>query len=278
MLETSELFLSFVRRGLAFFFALLIALFAVALTGHAQNAGNVGIYTREVPVFTSQAASTSSAIFPDFGFGCSVLSYQTTGFEGTIDLDWTPPGTTTPIVLQQANYLVSADTGNHALTLGGYYPNLRSTVTRTAGSITAQYTAQANGCSPVAAGLGTNGSASPITCDQNAFVVVTGSSTGTLLASPTATGDTLIICAMTWSFNAATGAGQLGLAWTSTSACTGGSSGGWNAYTTASTPQFLVIPMSQRSVSSALAPYPCANNSSGANALVSISYASVHGL
>ena len=66
---TAELFLSFVRRVIFSFFLIVLAAFAC----HAQNAGNVGIYTRQITVFTNQATTASAGIFPDFGFAANFL-------------------------------------------------------------------------------------------------------------------------------------------------------------------------------------------------------------
>ena len=272
-MHTSELFLTFVRRLIFSFLVILM----VATASRAQNAGTVGIATREVGVFSSQSTTASSAILPDFGFGCSFLSYQTSAFTGTIDLEWSPTGKTPFFTLVQAGYPGGLpDTGNHVLQLGGYFPNLRSTATPSAGSISAWYTASAAPCPLFGSGLGTNGPSSPILCDRNSFTTSTGAG-GSLLLAPLETGDTVVVCGATLSFNGAPSAGNVQIYYAATIGCTP-SSASWYAYTTSSTPQILPVTVQIRPFATSGTPYLCFNNNSGVNVVVSFSYASVHGL
>jgi hypothetical protein len=272
-MHTHELFFTFVRR-LIFAFLLIVL---GASVSHAQNAGNVGIYTKEVAVFTAQATTSSSAVFPDFGFGANFLSYCNTSFTGTIDLEWKPPGTASFIVLSQASYN-TADSACHVLQLGGYFPNLRSTLTHNTGSVSAWYTASAAPLSYAPPSLGSNGTTSPITCDQNAIVNV-ATATNAQLISPINTGDTLVICGLTVSFNGSTSAGQLDIAWSATSGgCGSAGNTNWSVQTAASTPQLFTSLLPIRSPYAPGYPYACIENSTGAQATVSVSYASVHGL
>ena len=146
-MHVSESFLQLVRRVLVGF-ALVLLAFVVSDTlsprqsVSAQNAGVVGIATISQPAFTSQASSASSGIFKDIGQAANNLYFCTTGFTGTINLEWSPTGSAgpfKPIVL--GTY--TTDTGCHSLTAAGYYPNLRSTMTRTLGSLSAWYNASA---------------------------------------------------------------------------------------------------------------------------------------
>lgn len=250
----------------------------------AQNAGNVGIYTKEVTAFTVQASSASSAIFPDFGFGANYLSYCTVGFSGTINLEWEPPGTSIYIPLAQATYGsgtpdTACRSGTAGLQIGGYYPNLRSTVIMSAGTISAWYTASAAPISAFPPAYGSNGSSSPISCDQNAAASVNNSTTVALLGSSSAA--TTILCGFTISYNGATSAGNDEVVWSLSTACTA-TVGGWDAFTTSGTPQTLFIGQTLRSPAG---PYsvshiqtPCFVNNSGATAFVSLNYAEVPNL
>lgn len=244
----------------------------------AQNSGAVELYTREITVFTGQNTTAASAIFPDYGFAANFLTYCNSTFSGTIDLEWSPTGVAGPfIVLAQASYSgTQPDSSCHVLQVGGYFPNMRSSVTRTAGSVSAWYTASAAPIPQVSSGLGSNGPSSPINCDQNA--TVTGVATAGTAAfggvGPLRTGDTVVICGFTWSFQGATSAGTVLLVWSPTNACATPATS-WVSYTTASTPQVLPIALQQRSgVPSQQT--PCVTNNSGATAAVSILWASVH--
>jgi len=267
----SELFLTFVRRLI---FAFLLIGMVASLQAHGQISGTVGIYTRQTSVFTAQATTASSAFFPDFGFACNALSYQTTAFTGTITLEWVPPGSSTAIVLKRASYFTSADTGNHVLQLGEYFPNLRSTVTPSGGSLNAQYTAISTGCPIASSGLGSNGDASPIVCDHNNVVAVSPGTVGEI-SGPINIGDTFVICGFMISFASAPSTGTVALGASSSSACSTYSIP-WEMYTSAGTPVVVPILIQQTLIPSA--DYACFANNSGVSVFVSYSYASVHGL
>jgi len=276
-MDVSQTFSTVVRRtAIGLVLIALVALVQTDFQVHAQNAGNVGIYTREIPVFSAQSTTVASAFFPDFGFGCNVLSYQNSGFIGTIDFDWIPPGTSTPIILTQANYS-SADSGTHTLVLGGYFPNLRSTVTPSAGSLNAEYTAQANGCSAISSGLGSNGAASPIVCDQNLSTIVPSAGTGNIVGGISA-GQTIVICNAVVSFQAAPSNGTVLMEWAAVVGCTTPLDASWEAYTSAATPVYITIPMAQRSPFPASLPFACLVNNSGVSLIVSVSYARIQNL
>jgi len=288
-------FTKFVRRLVL---AFLLIVLGCALRSDAQNAGVVGIATKEISVFSAQSTTASSGgvwqcsgstspipcpVLPDIGSGCNVLNYQTAAFTGTITLEWSKLASPyTPIVLAVASFPgANPDTAVHTLQVGGYYPNLRSTATPTAGSISAQYTAQATSCPFIAPGIGSNGPTSPIACDRNNIQAVgTGSTLSIAAIGPIFTGDVVVICSFTISFSAATTGGAVGIEWAaSTGACSSAPTGPtWNSYVTASTPQSFTVQMQQRSFGAAADPYPCFTNSSGAPALIAVSYASVHGV
>jgi hypothetical protein len=279
-MPTSEIFLSFVRRLIFCFFLIVLG----ATASHAQNAGNVGIYTREVPVFTAQSTTAHSAILPDFGFAAHNLTYCNSLFQGSIDFEYSPTGPSpfVPVILARAAYpsgITATDSACHVLQLGGYYPNLRITVTPTAGSVTATYSGSAAPIPIVSTGLGTFGPSPPIVCDQNAIQSVTSGSTASIgNVGPYYSGDAIVICSFSISFFGATTAGQVALDWSISVACSTLSGQTWAAFTTANTPQFFSVPIPQRSFIPATRSFPRLTNSSGSVAIVSISYASVHTL
>lgn len=248
---------------------------------HAQNSGVVGIYTKQVGVFTAQSTTKSSPIFPDGGFGCNSLNYQTASFSGTITIEWSPTGIAPFYVITQASYPSPiTDTAYHQLPVSGYFPNMRSTVTPTAGSLSAWYTASAGPCPLISPGLGTNGASSPINCDRDAIqLVLNGVATNIGGIGPVLSGDAIIICGFTISFNGATAGGTASIIWTGNFSC-GAPSGGtsWQINTTVNTPQLLIVPLQQRTPGINTTNFPCFSNGSGVSATISISYASVHGL
>lgn len=257
---------------------------------YAQGAGVVGIQTKEVSVFAAQAASGSSggfwqcgatggtacAVLPDNGFASNVLSFCNTNFSGSIDLEWSPTGSAPFYPLTTANYTndtncVTNAPNQHVLQLGGYFPNLRSSVTRTAGSVSAWYTASAAPISFFPSAIGSNGPTAPIQCDQatGASIVTTG--TTQLFALPNSRG--VAVCGFTISFtgtpSSVVSAVQVGY----NSACPLINS--WAISTTPSTPQTIVVGsgigtifQSPPNVSDL-----CVGNSSGVNIEVSITYA-----
>jgi hypothetical protein len=291
-----ELFAAFVRRWIL---CLLLLLLGLTWRAHGQNAGVVGIATKEIPVFAAQTTSASSGgvwqcngstkpiscpVLPDIGAGSNFLSYCTTNFIGTIDLEWSPTGAAPWLVLVQASYgAVAPDTAcrTPALQIGGYWPNLRSTVTITQGSISAWYTGQATAIAALPPALGSNGPSSPPSCDQNASVQVLNAATAALVGGSTGT-STTIICGFTISFQGAPTTGTMTLAWSATTGCASSVSS-WNSYTTSSTPQTLPFPgFTQRntlgSYSASTRQTPCFTNNSGVTVFVNTSYAEVPNL
>ena len=269
-MNTGELFSSFIRRLIAAF--ALIVLCAAA--GRAQSAGTIGVYTRESSVFSAQASSATSAFFPDFGFGCNFLNYQTTGFSGTIDVEWSPNGSAPFYVLGRGNW--SSDTHYHTLQIGGYFPNMHSVVTRSAGSVSAWYTAQAGPCPLFGSGVGSNGPSSPLLCDTSTSNFITNGTT-TNIVQPLNAGDTTGICGMTISFQAAPSNGTLQLGQAPSSSCSAPNTT-WEIYTSAGTPLVISVPFAERSSGQPLQQYWCFTNNSGVEITVSYTYASVLGL
>lgn len=257
----------------------------------AQNSGNVGIQAESITVFSSQTTSAASGgywncgitsgacpVLQDIGQGSNLLFYCNTSFQGTIDLEWTPPPITPSSVynvIAQATW--NGDSACHSLPFGSYFPNLRSRATISSGSISAWYTAISGPVPFAAPAFGTAGPTAPINCDLNYSFAVPNTNI-VLVANPVATGDTVVICGMSVSFNGATSAGTIALEWgnSSSSGCGSLSSPpSWDAFTTSSTPQYLNVNYQQRSPTVGHN-FGCIVNNSGASAEVAISYASVH--
>jgi hypothetical protein len=283
-MQVSEIFSRTVRT-----FALIVAIcvFAVFVVTwldtsarvEAQNAGTVGIYALSTPAFfPAKTSNGCSATFKDNGQGQNTLFFVTANFTGTIDLEWKPQGQSTYYTITQASY--SADTSNsHTLQFGGYFPNIRACISNiSGGSLAAWYNATSGPVPTALSGLGTNGPTSPIICDHDAVSgTIANTATGSLLISPINTGDQIVICSFTVSFNGATAAGtwQIGF-WFNGSCGGGGGSPQITELTTASTPQTLPIPMILKA-SNPVFEFPCLTNNSGASMVVSASFASVHG-
>jgi hypothetical protein len=277
-MQVSEQFAKVLRAGIAA--ALLVALALIIGDTisprhevRAQNAGTVGIQAELVPVFSAQSTNRSSGIFADIGQGLNILYYSTTSFVGTVTLEWSPNNNGVYLPLVTAGFS-SADTDTHQLTVNGYWPNLRATVAVTSGSVSAWYSASSGPVGFAAPGVGSNGPTSPPVCDQASATVITSTNTAGIIVSPRIVGQTIAVCSFDWSFNGATSAGSVALAYSTSSGCPSTSTT-WAAYTTSSTPQFMPVGLSQRQPPGA-GPYLCAINNSGATAYLSVSYASVH--
>ncbi len=285
-MQVSEQFARFVRRVIAAF--VLVGLgFLVSDTVSprhevsAQTAGTIGIQAQQLPVFSAASTTQHSAIFNDIGQGLSILFYCNTSFTGVIDLEWSPTGVAPFYVLTQGSYPSGVpDSSCHTLQLGGYFPNMRASVTPIAGSLSAWYTASSGPIPTVSSGLGTNGPSSPINCDHAINVGLATANFSSLGITPFLTGDTIVLCNFSVSFNGTTSAGTVQLGWADTAAHCVSAFGNvtWAAYTTSATPQTYNISTQQRAQSNFATPVPCLQNSSGATVNFSFSYASVHGL
>ena len=244
----------------------------------AQSAGTVGIYTKQITVFTAQTTSTSSAIFPDFGFGANFLSFTTTNFTGTIDLEWSPTPSGPFFTLAKASF-VTDTTGTgvaHVLQLGGYWPNLRSTVSMSAGgSISAWYTANAGPISFFPAALGSNGPSTPIACDQTAPPSTV--TNGSYLSLVGTNGRGVAVCRFTISFLGATTSATSGVQVGYGTPCNSAATFPWVLATTSGTPQIVSIGDSLGALFQVAAnpTQICIGNNSGASLEISLSYASL---
>ncbi len=285
-MQVSADFSRLIRRGIAacVLVALVLIVSDTVSPRHevlAQNAGTFGIQAQMIPVFSSQAISASSAIFNDIGQGVNILFYCDTSFIGTVDLEWSPVQGGTYYPLVTANWSV-ADSKCHTLTVNGYYPQLRSTLTRSAGSMSAWYTSSSGpvGYSPAA--IGSNGPTSPASCDDGGTVSIASGSTQGVL-TPIRTGDVVIVCNFTVSFAAAPSTGTVSIGWSTSISCAGliGINYDWEMNTIAASPQTVVVsninlrtPLSLTSANQ----YLCVNNASGVALQFSFNAASVTGI
>lgn len=283
-MRTEDLFLAFIRRLMLAFLVIWLVIVAMAARGHAQNAGNVGIYTRQVQVFNAATLTTSSAIFPDFGFASQSLFVCTTGFSGLIDLEWSPTGTAPFFPLVVGSY--SNDTScsgvggpGHILQLGGYWPNLRSTVTVGSGTVSAWYTASAAPIPAFPSAISSNGATSPVSCDVTVALSVANGVTSKLATGAQAAVN---ICSMTISLAGAPASGTVDIGWStnSLSQCAATLTNNWILNTTASTPQTLIFPAPQNlraPPGTSMNPqYACLTNNSGTTLEISYTYASLN--
>lgn len=278
-MQVSEQFALVLRR------VLMCALFVSAgliLAGRAegQTGGTVGIYAVSTPAFVPAATgNVCSKIFPDNGQGQNTLFFATTGFAGTVDLEWQPQGQSTFYVITQATYPSSDTSNSHTLQFGGYFPNIRSCITNyIGGSLTGWYNATSGPVPSVLSGVGSNGSASPIVCDHNSVsVTLANGDTRSLLAGPINAGDKVVLCSFMISFAGATAAGSWSMIATSDFNCSSGATVLVTGDTTAGTPQTLILPMMVKTQNSNFA-FPCLVNNSGASLVISASYASVRGV
>ena len=278
-MHVSEQFRKVIAASLMAIFIVTAALFVAECINpqsrtSAQNSGIVGIYTREFTVFTAVSSGTgkTSGIFPDYGFAQqSLFVCNSGGFSGSIDLEWSPTGTGgTYYPVLKANY--SNDSQCHTLQLGGYFPNLRSTMTRTAGSLSAWYTASAAPISFFPAATGSNGGSSPFQCDQ--FQTSTVITSGGFTALAITSGRGLAVCAFTISFGGATSVQTDGVQVGYGATCSGGVFP-WFITTTASTPQTLQVGSGLGAIfqTPVAVSNICVGNHSGASLKIAISYA-----
>jgi hypothetical protein len=283
-MDVSDRFLALVSRVLIALIAVVLLLGCV-LAAHGQNAGVVGVQAQMIQVFTAQSTNKSSGgiwqcgiststcpVFQDIGQGLSVLFFcgaSTATY--TIDFDFQPVGQTAFKTITQASYV--SDSSCHTLQLGGYFPNLRSTLSISAGNVSAWYSGSSAPISFAAPAVGSNGATSPISCDQPIVMQVGTGVTSSLLSSTFTAGTITAICSMTVSFSTATTGGNIQLFWAGNNTCSVGTFG-WEEFTPASAPQYLTVPLTMRGPTPVLQ-QPCIQNSSGSIAIVSAMVATV---
>jgi hypothetical protein len=282
-MQVSETFLKVVGVSIAVVMiiaALLLVNVMIEPTSHvsAQNAGTVGIQANFAPLWTNQGAGTITSggngkpYFQDFGQAANYVLYCNTGFQGTISVETVTP--TVTITLAQATYAAPGDSACHNLPLGGYYPSSRVRLVSTAGTQTAFYSSSAAPISYYPPALGSNGSSSPVECDQASTLLVTNGANQSLGGIA---GRTFVICSMVVSFGGATAVGAVQFGWAPNGGCTLGETQ-LILETTASTPQVLPLAQKFRAHAPVTNPTACWINTSGTLASVSFSYAFIQTL
>jgi hypothetical protein len=220
---------------------------ALVAGASAQFIGYTSAQSVAVNVFASQAANGASATLQNIGQSAHFLSYCNTNFNGQIALEASQDGTfASPIPLAQASF-TNFDGACHVLQAGGYYPAVRARVLNyVGGSVTAFYTALGAPIAYSPTAVTSTGPTSPTVCDRSFSITVGQNTTSSLIANQP--GMTFILCAVSFSFNAATTAGSLQLSEFATSTgpgnvCTTGIGTGafWNAFVTANTPQLFSV-------------------------------------
>jgi len=221
-------------RAVALAAVVFLIIVAVCACSHAQNSGTVGIQAELIPVFSAANSTRSSSIFKDIGQGIQVLRYCGTNFTGSINLEWSPTGTAPFFPLVTASQ--TADSNCHPLSTSLYWPNMRSTVTVSSGSVSAWYSAVSGPSTFTPAAIGTNGPISPAGCDLNGVGNFAQNTTGALLNG--SAGTNVYICNLVFSFAGATTTGTITISYSSSVACTGLTTL-WELNITANTPQTL---------------------------------------
>jgi hypothetical protein len=281
-MHVSEHFSGFVRAVLLGALVIGLSLFLVTSINppgrvQAQNAGVVGILARFIPVFTAATTSQSSKILSDIGQGVNILRFCDTGFVGTIDLEFQPNSGAAFQSLVGSTY--NGDSSCHSLTVNGYFPNLRSTLTISAGTVSAWYSASSGPAAYNSGALGTTGPVIPILCDENGFGEgLTGVVTNLSIGGGIFTGNTTQLCLTSLSFNGTTGAGKVQIGFATSTSCTSPLFF-WEILTTASTPQTVPLNAQVRNpqyVGGGPYLFPCMSNTSGATASISYGYAVVN--
>jgi len=244
---------------------------------HAQNSGNTGTFTTAQPAFTSvSSASSTSAIFLNIGQCSHYLSFVSAGALSAvadISLEESYDGKTNFIPIASGHQV---GPGGGVLQAGGYYQNVRARLANNTGlTITATYQASSGCVAYAAAGQGTAGATAPVICDsQSTTTLPTGNAA---ILTTLVTGKTPAICGFTVSFEGATGAGHLDF-FGGVSGCTFVSPlfDLYRIATTANTPQFLTVGTGQGSVfRGALSGVVCVAQDSGAQMVISVSYANI---
>jgi hypothetical protein len=287
-MQVSETFTTIVRRcAIAF---LLFVLIAVVQRNdshvRAQNAGNIGIYTRELRVLNGVLNGVSDTL-PDYGFGASYLKYCPAGWTGAVSFEYAPNGVAGNqyFTLKTALVLIG-DAQCRTLQLGGYYPNLRVRATNTVssgGTVSAYYGALSAPIPYFASATGTFGDTAPIFCDLNDKKTVANGASGFLVGPPNIGGGNLFytrLCNITISFAATPGAGTIALAWDIDNTCATTPNSNWSLNTTAGTPQVLYFPnLNLNSMPANLQSqqFLCLQNNSGQSVVANYNYALIAG-
>ena len=278
--QTAHTFSRVVAVAAVLFIA--IAVFEMSPYSHveAQNAGVVGIQAQEVAVFAGQFSTTThSKTLNDQGQALNILFFCGTnfGFTGSIDLEWTPSPATpasTYYVLASASY-TNLFSNCHAMQVGGYWPNLRATITPNGtGVLNVWYTSSAGPVAYTAPAINSNGATSPVSCDHSTSALYPTGTTTLVVAPINTSSDTVVICGDSFSWATAPTGGSISLAWGTTPLCGNLDSANWILATPATIPLYIPNPQGLRTTNFSKQ-YLCLINSSGQSVQANFSYASV---
>lgn len=207
---------------------LLIAIVLAGLeTARAQFIGYTIDQSTSQSLFTNQAANGISAVIKNLGQSSHFFTVCNTGFNGTVIIQSSQNGTfSPPNTVAAANYGFSSgaqpppppDSNCHLIQAGGYYPTMRVQITNyAAGSTSIFYSGIGGPIEFAPAALTTIGPTSPIACDQHTSQTIAATVTfATIVAG--LPNQVIIVCSVTMSFDANTGAGGLLLFGTDSSA------------------------------------------------------------
>lgn len=245
----------------------------LATCAAAQNAGDTGTQTYAVQA-KYDGTTHISQIFKNINQAAHWLTYCPVdsggGYAGRIDIEQSFDGLTNWTIIALADYTSSALHKCAFLQTGGYFQNIRSVESGTIGSgVTAYYSASSGPISLVTSGISAQGPSTPVTCNGNlTSTSIANASSYQFLSVTSASGATnIVICALSV---AGTGTGFVTFETSSNSSCTSptpwwsanvGNAGGGVG-------QLFNAPISGGSTG-----WFCFLNSTGQNAIVSISYA-----
>lgn len=252
---------------------IVFGLVIVVLLSGFQNNGNTGTAT-----IAQQVTYTAgvSQVFRNVGQSAHFLTFCLTGWTGTgIVLEESFDGTTNWTTIAFTSGPTSGN-GCGVLQAGGYYQNVRSRAGTLGGTIVAFYSATSGPISFSATGVGSQGPRAPTACDKSATVDVANTATGLVITGFPDTGGEFRVCGYTISFNGATAAGSYQFVTANDNTCAGPVTV-WPAFTTAATPQTVVMGSGLGQLFKPNGIVLCFTNNSGAIARVNVAWANVQG-
>lgn len=218
----------FQPHGYCLKLALLIAMvLAGFVPARGQFIGYNAAQSTSQNLFTNQAANGTSATITNLGQSSHFFTVCNTAFSGTVIIQSSQNGSfSPPNTIAAANYGFSSgaqpppptDSNCHLIQAGGYYPTMRVQITNYSGGTTSVfYSGIGSPIAFAAAALTTIGPTSPIACDQHTSQTIAATvAFATVVAG--LPNQVIIVCSVTMSFDANTGAGGLILFGTDSSA------------------------------------------------------------
>lgn len=250
-----------------------IAEFAHPWDVRAQNAGQSGTSTISQRVTYTAGVSQ---IFNNVGQSAHYLQYCPSGgnFSGTIDIEASFDGTTNWTPIAFATYVATPLTQCTVLQAGGYFQNIRSVITIVANTVSASYNATSGPIGFASSAVGSNGAASPTSCNQSKTLTITTTTTSLLAAS--VPNSQIRVCAYHVSGQQTATGSIVFQSSTDAAACVGGLATIWELDTIAGTP--MVFPLGSglgQLFATPKANSLCITNNSGQTIAVDVSFAAV---